>query len=97
MKHMNMALDTVRRTESRMAVSKEILKKTRYLWLYSQENLPDKYRAKYEMLKESDLKTARAYAIKENLRNLWLCNTEEEALAFCHISGIISQTQLQRV
>jgi transposase len=82
MKHMNMALDDVRRMESRMADSKEILKKTRYLWLYSQENLPDKYREKYEMLKESDLKTARAYAIKENLRNLWNCTTQEEAVSF---------------
>ncbi|EQD60602.1 transposase IS204/IS1001/IS1096/IS1165 family protein, partial [mine drainage metagenome] len=70
MKHMNMALDDVRKTESRMADSKGILKKTRYTWLYSSENLPHKYREKYEILKESDLKTARTYAIKENLRNL---------------------------
>ena len=74
---MNMALDDVRKMESR-----EMLNKTRYLWLYSQENLPDKYREKYEMLKESDLRTARAYAIKENLRNLWLCHTVEEAVSF---------------
>jgi len=82
MKHMNMALDDVRRTESRMAESKEMLKKTRYLWLYSNENLPDKYREKYEILKESDLRTARACVIKENLRNLWNCTTVEEAVSF---------------
>lgn len=82
MKHMNMALDDVRRMESRMAEYKEMLRKTRYLWLYSPENLPDKYRERYEILKESDLKTARAYAIKENLRNLWNCSGEDEARSF---------------
>ena len=82
MKHMNQALDDVRKMESRMAEFKETLKKTRYLWLYSSENLPDRYREKYEILRESDLKTARAYAIKENLRNLWQCGTEAEARSF---------------
>ena len=82
MKHMNQALDDVRKMESRMAEFRETLKKTRYLWLYSSENLPDRYREKYEILRESDLKTARAYAIKENLRNLWQCGTEAEARSF---------------
>lgn len=82
MKHMNSAVDQVRNIESRNAESREMLKKTRYLWLYSSENLPDKYKEKYEILKTSDLKTARAYGIKENLRNLWKCNTEEEASSF---------------
>ena len=82
MNHMNQYLDKVRRIEARKAGTKELLKKTKYLWLYSKENLPDKYREKYEILKESDLKTARAYAIKENLRNLWECGTEAEAKAF---------------
>ena len=82
MKHMNMALDSARKMEARNADTKELLKKTRYLRLYSNENLPDKYREKYETLKESSLKTARAYAIKENLRNLWQCGTENEARSF---------------
>lgn len=37
---------------------------------------------RYEGLKASDLKTARAYAIKENLRNLWACESEDEARDF---------------
>ncbi|MEM3267433.1 MAG: transposase [Conexivisphaerales archaeon] len=82
MKHVNGAVDDVRKTESRMADSREILKKTRYLWFYSSENLPDKYRKKHEILKESDLKTARAYAIKEDLRNLWNCSTTKEVVSF---------------
>lgn len=82
MKHMNMALDMVRRDESKLPRTRNMLKETRFMWLYSSEKLPDKYRERYEMLKASDLKTARAYAIKENLRNLWSCEKEEEAMAF---------------
>jgi hypothetical protein len=77
-----MAREMVRRIESRKAESKEILKKTKFLRLYSSGNLPEKYKTKYEILKESDLNTSRAYAIKENLRDLWLCNTKEEAESF---------------
>ena len=82
MKHMNMAMDDVRRQESALPENRERLKKTRYIWLYSRENLPEEYRERYGELKQSDLKTARAYAIKENLRNLWTCESEDEARDF---------------
>ena len=49
-------LDSVRRIELKLVNSKDALKKTKYLWPYSVENLPDKYRERYEGLKESDLK-----------------------------------------
>ena len=49
-KHMNMALDDVRRKESRDADAKELLKKTGYLRLYSPGKLPGKYRGRYEAL-----------------------------------------------
>lgn len=78
MKHMNIAVDDVKRGESRGAKKEEVLRKTRYMWLYSQENLPDKYREKHEQPKSSDLKTTRAYAIKENLMKLWQCESEDE-------------------
>ena len=81
-KHMNQSVDSVRRGESRNAGMKDTLKGTRYLWLYSRENLPDKYRERYNALKDSDLKTARAYAMKENLRNLWNCTSKDEAMKF---------------
>lgn len=81
MKHMNMALDDVRKEESR-SDRRDLLRKSRYIWLYSHENLPEKYRERYEELRQSDLKTARAYAIKENLRNMWLCSSVEEARSF---------------
>ena len=55
---------------------------TKYIWLYTEKNLPKKYRKIFNELKNSDLKTARAYSIKENLRNLWNCTTVEEAREF---------------
>ena len=81
-KHMNPALDTVGKIKSRTADSKEILKKTRYMWLCSSGNLPDRYREKYEILKESDLETAGSYAIKGNLRNLWSRLSQEDEKQF---------------
>jgi len=83
-KHMNQALDDVRKQENtRLRKSgNDTLTGTKYIWLYSGENLPKKYRKIFDDLKNSDLKTARAYSIKENLRNPWNCNTVEEAKAF---------------
>ena len=44
---------------------------SRNMWLYGEENLPDKYAADFAALRSADLKTARAWAIKESLRQLW--------------------------
>jgi len=73
MQHMTRAVDTVRKREHRglLQHGDERLKKTKYLWLSSEENVSDSRRPFFEQLQASDLKTARAWAIKENLRNLW--------------------------
>ncbi len=73
MQHMGEAVDTVRRQEHAQLVERHdnTLAGTRYLWLYSSENLPSRYWEDYYALRDSDLKTARAWAIKENLRRLW--------------------------
>jgi transposase len=73
MQHMGKAVDAVRRQEHRTLSKQgnEVLSGTRYVWLYSRENLPSKYWEDFYALKDSDLKTARAWAIKENLRHLW--------------------------
>jgi transposase len=60
----------------------ERLKKTRYLWLTTEENLSEKQRPRFAALKDSDLKTARAWGIKENLRNLWTYATPGWAQRF---------------
>ena len=81
MRHVNEAVDSVRKEENRDLVKRGImdLKGSRYIWLYSQENLPDKYRERYNALKNSDLRTGKAYSMKENIRNLWNCGSGEDA------------------
>lgn len=83
MQHMTTALDTVRKQENKEleAAGDETLFKSKYLWLYSEENLPEKHRERFEQLRKADLKTARAWAIKENLRELWRCKDLESAKA----------------
>jgi hypothetical protein len=44
---------------------------SKYLWLYAEENLPEQHRERFAQLKAITLKTARAWAIKESLRELW--------------------------
>jgi transposase len=73
MKHMTTAVDTVRKREHRAlhADGDDRLVRSKYLWLYSEENVPVRHRDRFEALRDADLKTARAWAIKENLRCLW--------------------------
>jgi transposase len=73
MKQMNEAVDAVRKEENRLFMEDEfdILKGTKYLWLFAEENIPEKMMERFAFLKECNLKTARAWAIKESLRELW--------------------------
>jgi len=73
MTHMGKAVDAVRKREHRLlsAEGDATLKGTKYLWLYGQENLPEQHREWFAELKQMHLKTARAWAIKEYLRELW--------------------------
>ncbi|MGH9122735.1 MAG: ISL3 family transposase [Acidimicrobiales bacterium] len=73
MKHMGEAVDTVRKSEHRALRSEGIdtLSGTKYLWLYAERNLPAKHKGPFRALKALNLKTARAWAIKESLAVLW--------------------------
>jgi transposase len=73
MKHMTEAVDAVRKWEHRrlQAAGDDTLKRTKYLWLYSEENLPESSRERFAALRALHLKTGRAWAIKESLRDLW--------------------------
>ena len=84
MKHVNMAVDSTRKKENRMFLEEGLsdLKGTRYLWLYSSENLPEKYRERYEELKKSDLLTGKAYSMKENIRELWNAPSMDDAMKY---------------
>ncbi len=73
MKHMGEAVDAVRKAEHRRLRGEgdETLKRTKYLWLYAEENLPEEARERFAALRALNLKTGRAWAIKESLRGLW--------------------------
>lgn len=79
-KHANEAVDQVRKVESKTDAS---LKKTKYLWLKNDDNLTDKQRARKEDLLKSTrhLKTARAYAMRVELQDIYeQCWDKESAV-----------------
>jgi transposase len=84
MQHMTKAVDDVRKVEHRRLLEEgdNTLKRTKYLWLFSEENLPDHYVEWFARLKGIDLKTGRAWAIKENLRGLWSYRRKGRAKRF---------------
>jgi transposase len=84
MRHLVQAGDKVRKQEHRELKKEglELLAGTKYLWLYSQENLPAEKRIFLSWLKKKRLKTARAWAIKESFRELG--NYQSLALAIKH-------------
>ena len=78
MKHMNAAVNEVRKLEHRALSSEgdDTLAGTRWLWLYGQENIPEARRPDFAVLKWSNLLTSRAWALKETLRSLWLYRSQ---------------------
>ena len=81
MKHMLEAVDSVRKAEHRslQAEDDDTLKGTKYYWLFSEENVPEKYAERFARLKRLHLQTSRAWAIKECLRDLWNYQHKDEA------------------
>ena len=73
MKYVLEAVDKVRKNEHRLLSEQgqAVLKGTKYLWLWSQENIPEWRREEFETLRTKDLRVCRAWAIKENIRHLW--------------------------
>jgi transposase len=73
MQHVGRAVDKVRKEEHRElhAQGDDRLAKSKYLWLYAEENIPEKSRPRFEELRRADLKTGRAWSMKETLRHLW--------------------------
>jgi transposase len=72
MQHATEAVDKVRRQEHRALLREgdASLKGSKYVWIKSQENLTDKQQDMLESMRVN-LKTSRAWAIKEMLRDLW--------------------------
>lgn len=78
------AVDDVRREEVRelKAINPELLKRTRYLWLKNPENLKDEERARLGYLEKINLKSHRAWLLKEFFREFWEYPSSESAKAF---------------
>ncbi len=72
-KHLNEAVDKVRRREHKelQAAKDSTLKGTKYAWLQNIENMKPKTLAVLDALRDSSLRTAKAWAIKEYARDLW--------------------------
>jgi len=72
-KHLNEAVDKVRREEHKalMREGDERLKGSRQLWLFNPENMSEERWLEFSRLKDLELKTARAWAIKEQFRWFW--------------------------
>lgn len=82
MQHLSKAVEKVRKQEQGYLLrwDDKRLNGTRYVWSYSDENLPAEHREQLEQLKADKLNTARAWALKEFLRTLWSCTTRSSAL-----------------
>ena len=67
------ALDKVRRREHKalMAKGDESLKGSKHLWLMNEDNIPEWRKEEFADIRKMNLKTGRAWAIKESLRRFW--------------------------
>jgi transposase len=72
-KHLNEAVDQVRRQEHKTLkqAGDDRLTGSKQLWLFNPENISDDRWLEFETLKDQELKTSRAWAIKEQFRWLW--------------------------
>ena len=71
--HLLKAVDQVRRDEARelKKTNPELLKRTRYIWLKNPENLTDRQRSRLGHLEKLNLRSNRAYLLKESFREFW--------------------------
>lgn len=85
-KMLNKAVDEVRRREAVLGTGAQraALKGTRQLWMWGEENLPERHAARFEPLRESALKTARAWRLKELWRTFRQCLDVDDAYVFFH-------------
>lgn len=83
-RHLNQAVDKVRIAEHKTlrALGDDRLSGSKQLWLYGLENLPERWDARLNELRNQKLKTSRAWAIKEYFRDLWVCRTVTEARTY---------------
>jgi len=73
MTHVTKAVDKVRRSEHKALTAQGDLrlKGTKHLWLWNEDNVPEWRREEFAGVKNAELKTSRAWAIKEAIRKFW--------------------------
>jgi transposase len=78
------AVDKVRRSEHKelLAQGDEILKGSRYDWLYDPAALSGERLQRLEALLQADLRTGRAYGYRLNFYEFWQCAGRDEGRAF---------------
>ena len=78
--HLNKAVDEVRKKESQefSKIGKDSLKKTKYIWIKNTENLTENQVCCLNELSHENLKTVRAWRIKESFKKIWLCDSRED-------------------
>lgn len=98
MKMLNNAVDEVRQQETVFGTGAEkaALKGTQRMWLWGEENLPERYATRFEDLKQSALRTARAWRLKELWRTFKRCLNAADAYDFAlkwYVSAIRSKLE----
>ena len=78
MKALNAAVDSVRRAEVKQ---NPLLRKTRYIWLKNPENLTEDQQGKLATLSKENLKTAKAYQLKQTFQDIYRLIKEPIAAA----------------
>lgn len=83
-KHLGEAVDPVRRAENKALCrdGDDRLKGAKYLFLKREENLTDKQRERFDTLRNSGLKSARAWALKETFADFWTYEWLEDSRDF---------------
>jgi transposase len=82
--HLNEAVNKVRKAEHRelSAQGDATLSGTRMLWLYGLENIPPQRQAQFDQIKLLNLRTSRAWALKEVFRSFWLCESRRKGESY---------------
>lgn len=83
--YLNNAVDITRRAENKklLAQDDERLKGTKYLWLKNPDNFTEQQQKLHdELMADQELKTVKAWEIKENFKKFFDTNTEKEATDF---------------
>jgi transposase len=83
-KHLNEAMDSVRKPENRelSREGKDYLKGTKYLFLRSSESWSEDHREMFQIVKDLSLKVAKAWAAKDAFSEFWTFRDRGQALAF---------------